>query len=169
MQIWNSLHAARWKRRTQKGHKNWPSAHHLGYIFAAKACIDNQKKKPVTQQYLLQCPHNMLNFGPLTAKTDWQVWGTQHISKGFASWLHYCSVIAERKEVHQTLQNVWPSAGLIYYIYIFGGSFPLTEFCQMQNSFCVQVMRSPVLAALLHGTLYVLCGLQEGVWLYLSW
>jgi len=36
--------------------------------------------------------------------------------------------------------------------YIFGGSCPLTEFCQVQNSRCVQVMRSPILAALLHGT-----------------
>ena len=29
---------------------------------------------------------------------------------------------------------------------------PLTEFCQVQNSLCVQVLRSPILAALLHGT-----------------
>jgi len=26
------------------------------------------------------------------------------------------------------------------------------EFCQLQNSFCIQVLRSPILAALLHGT-----------------
>ena len=32
------------------------------------------------------------------------------------------------------------------------GSCPLTEFCQVQNSLCVQVLRSPILAALLHGT-----------------
>jgi len=29
---------------------------------------------------------------------------------------------------------------------------PLTEFCRVQNSLCVQVLRSPILAALLHGT-----------------
>jgi len=51
-----------------------------------------------------------------------------------------------------TLHNVWPSAGLIYYVYNFGGSFPLTELCQVQNSLCVQVLHSPVLASLLHGT-----------------
>jgi len=28
----------------------------------------------------------------------------------------------------------------------------VTEFCQVQNSLCVQVVRSPILAALLHGT-----------------
>jgi len=42
---------------------------------------------------------------------------------------------------------------MAYVVYIhFGGSFQLTEFCQMQNSLCVQVLRSPRLAALLHGT-----------------
>jgi len=34
----------------------------------------------------------------------------------------------------------------------FGGSGPLTEFCQVQNSLCVQVLRSPTLAASLNGT-----------------
>jgi len=38
------------------------------------------------------------------------------------------------------------------YIYIFGASCSLTEFCQVQNSLCVQVLCSPILAALLHGT-----------------
>jgi len=28
----------------------------------------------------------------------------------------------------------------------------VTEFCEVQNSLCVQVLRSPILAALLHGT-----------------
>jgi len=38
------------------------------------------------------------------------------------------------------------------YIYIFGGACPLTEFCHVQNSLYVQVLRSPILTALLHGT-----------------
>jgi len=37
-------------------------------------------------------------------------------------------------------------------IYTFRGLLALTEFCQVQNSLCVQVLRSPVLAVLLHGT-----------------
>jgi len=36
--------------------------------------------------------------------------------------------------VNQTLHDVSPSPGLVNYIYIFGGSCPLTEFCQVQNS-----------------------------------
>jgi len=55
-------------------------------------------------------------------------------------------------EVNQTLHDVWPSPGLVHYIYIFRGSCPVTEFCHVQNSLCVQLLRSPVLAALLHGT-----------------
>jgi len=48
MQVWNVLHAARWKCRTQKIAKKSPSAHHRrnlsGYIFATKAQINNRKK-----------------------------------------------------------------------------------------------------------------------------
>ena len=36
--------------------------------------------------------------------------------------------------------------------YIFGRTCALTVFCQVQNSLCVQVLRFPILAALLHGT-----------------
>jgi len=28
------------------------------------------------QQYIPVRPHNMINFGPLTAEIDWRVWGT---------------------------------------------------------------------------------------------
>jgi len=47
MQVWNVLHAARWKYRTQKIAQNSLSRHHhtnlSGYIFATKARIDNRK------------------------------------------------------------------------------------------------------------------------------
>ena len=32
----------------------------------------------------------------------------------------------------------------LHYIYIFGGSCPVMEFCQVQNSVCVQVLRFPI-------------------------
>ena len=45
------------------------------------------------------------------------------------------------------------SCDVTLYIYTFsGGSCPLWEFCQVQNSLYVQVLHSPILAALLHGT-----------------
>jgi len=43
MQVWNVLHAARWKYRTQKWRKKSPSGHHRttlsGWIFASQLCI----------------------------------------------------------------------------------------------------------------------------------
>ena len=57
MQVWNVLHAAPWKCRTQKSRQKSPSGHHRttlsGYIFATKARIDNRKKL-VKQEYVLQ-------------------------------------------------------------------------------------------------------------------
>jgi len=71
MQVWNVLHVARWKYRTQKLCKKSPSAHYrttfLGYIFATKACIDN-RKKIVKQQYLL---HMSLQYGELRPTSGW--------------------------------------------------------------------------------------------------
>ena len=91
----------------------------------------------------------MVNFGPLAAEICWRVWGTPanfNAFRVFFSLLHQCRSL----DANQTL-HVWPSPGLIHYIYIFGVSCPLTEFCQVQNSLCIQVLPSPILAALLHG------------------
>ena len=51
-------------------------------IFATKACIDNRKKNLLNSNISSTCPHNMANFGPLTAavpivvleKERWSVW-----------------------------------------------------------------------------------------------
>ena len=55
-------------------------------------------------------------------------------------------------KANQTLHDAWPSPGLAHYIYTFRGSCRMTEFCPVQNSLYVQVLRSPILAALLYGT-----------------
>jgi len=73
MHLWNVLPAARWKYRMQKWRKKWKSVHHrttlLGYIFTAKACIDNQKK-PVKWQYL---PHMSSQYGELRPTSGWDL------------------------------------------------------------------------------------------------
>ena len=50
-------------------------------------------------------------------------------------------------------------------IYIFVGCSPLTEFCLVHNSLYVQVLRSPIVAALLHGTAAadVVCSMVQGM------
>ena len=149
------LRAARCKYRTQNIAKKSPSGHNSttlsGYIFATKACIDNRKKKLLSSNISSTRPHNMVNFGPLAAEIVSLVWGTPANFNGFcvlpSSLLQRCSL-----EANHTLQDVWPYPALLHYIYILGGSCRLTEFCPLQNSLYVQVLRSLILAPLLHGT-----------------
>ena len=143
------MHAARWNT----GHKIAKNRH-LGTIAQLCRAMSSQLrhvstlgKKLVKQQYLPHtCPHNMVDFGPLAAEIDPVVWG---ISANF-NWFRVLALLLQRRR--STVHDVWPSPGLVHYIYIFGGSCSVTEFCQVQNSLCVQVLRSPILAALLHGT-----------------
>ena len=70
------------------------------------------------------CSRNMVDFGPLAAEICSLVWGIPANFNGFrvlASLLQlHCS-----PEANQTLHDVWPSPGLLQYIYIFGGSCPV--------------------------------------------
>jgi len=134
------------------------SGHHRttlsGYIFTSKACIDNRKKNLLYSNTSSTCPYNMVNFGPLVAEILLLVWGTPANFNGFCVLV---SLLQQHRstETTQTLHDVWPSPGLVHYTYIFGGSCPVTEFCQVHHSLYFQVFRFPILAALLHGTLVV--------------
>jgi len=137
-----------------KNRQKSPSGHHRtslsGYVFSTKACIDNRKKLLNSNTSSIG-PHNIVNFSPLAAEIGSLVWGTPANFNGFrvlASLLHRC----RSTKANQTLHDVWPSPGLIHCIYTFGGSCPTTEFCEVQSSLCVQVLRSAILAALLHGS-----------------
>jgi len=115
------------------------------YVFATKAFPDSRKKNLLNSNNAisLTCPHSMVNFGLLTAEISWQGWGTLvnfNRFSGLASLLHRQCLT----EVNQTLHDVWPSPALVCYVYIFGGSLSLMEFCQVQNSHCVQVLCSPI-------------------------
>jgi len=93
----------------------------------------------------------MANFGQLAAEISSGVWGTPANFNGF----RVLALLLQRRcspEANETLHDVWPSPGLLHYIYIFGGPCPLTEFCHVQNSLFVQVLHSFTLAALLHNT-----------------
>jgi len=71
MQVWNVLHTARWKYRTQKSRQKSPSGHHLttftGYIFATEASIDHRKIL-FKHQYLL---HMSSQYGELRPTNGW--------------------------------------------------------------------------------------------------
>jgi len=133
--------------------KNSPSAHNRttlsGYIFAAKAFIRN-RKKVLNSNTSSICPHNMLNFSPLTAEICSLFWGIQQIWTGFASWSRYCTDVAQRRST-----NLCTMFGRLlgwYAIYTLAGDLAPTEFWQVQKSLCVQILLSPILAALLQGT-----------------
>jgi len=112
--------------------------------------------------YEAKCATQVLPMrGPLAAEIGLPVCGTPVNFNGFpvlASLLHRRG----STDVNETLHDVWPSHGLVHYLYIFGGSCPVTEFYHVQNSLCVQVLRSPILAALLHGTRIV--GVSQTLW-----
>jgi len=74
-------------------------------------------------------------FAPLRAEIGLPVRGTPANFNEFRVIL--ASLLHRRRsmEVNQTLHDLWPSPGLVHSPYIhFGGSCPLTEFCQLQNS-----------------------------------
>jgi len=75
------------KYRTQKWRKNSPSGHYRttlsGYIFAIKACIDNQKKL-VKQQYL---SHMYIQYGERLPTSGWH----RFVSLGHPSKFHWLS------------------------------------------------------------------------------
>jgi len=75
-----------------------------------------------------RCPHNMVNFGPLTAEICWRVCGTPEKFNGFdggqwpASWLRCCSDVAQRKSTE--LCTIFGRLLGWYTIYTFLGLLP---------------------------------------------
>jgi len=108
----------------------------------------------------------MANIGPLMAEISLPVWGTPANFNGFRV---LAALLQQRRspEANQTLHDVWPSPGLVHYVYIFLGSCLVAEFCQVLSSLCVQNFPHPILTALLHTTPVVasakLCGVEQRV------
>ena len=102
----------------------------------------------------------MVNFSPLAAEFSLPVWGTPEISRVLD--LGFVTALTSLNRGKPILHDVWLSPGLVHHIYIFGGSCPLTELYHVQNSLCVQVLHSPILAALLHGTQVI--GVSQTLW-----
>jgi len=107
----------------------------------------------------------MVNVGPLIAEF-FRFGSLGHPSKfQWVSRLRFVTTLPSCNESQpnfaQRLAVSW--AGTLYMD--FGGSCPLMEFCQVQNSLCVQVLHYPILAALLHGTRAV--GVNQTVAWYL--
>jgi len=72
MQIWNVLHVDRWKYRTQKIRQKfaiWAPSHNFVGLYLYNEATFRQSQKNLLNSYISStCPHNMANFGPLTAE-----------------------------------------------------------------------------------------------------
>jgi len=109
------------------------------------------EKSLLSSNILSTCPHNMVNLSPLKAEIDSGVWSTPANFNAFCvlpSLLQTTSLTGGQRNFALCLAVSYAGTLHIH----FGGSCPLTEFCHVQNLFCVQVLRFPILAALLHGT-----------------
>jgi len=126
------------------------------------------EKKLVKDQYLFHISSQNGELWPTSSWDRFRVWGTPANFNGFCI---LASLLQERRspEANQTLLfarclAVSLDATLLY---IFEGSCPLMEFRHVQNSLCVQALRSRVLAALLHCTKAAasakLCGVIQGM------
>jgi len=56
-----------------------------------------QSEKLLGINISFRCPHNMVNFGPLTVEIGSGVGAPQQISTGFASWHRCCTDVAQRR------------------------------------------------------------------------
>ena len=107
MHVWNTLHMARCKYRTQESRQKSPSGHHCTNCRAISSKINHVS---TIGKYLLSsnisstCPHNMVNFGPLAAEIILLVWHTPANFNGFcalAALLHDTLVV----DASQTLRR----------------------------------------------------------------
>ena len=126
MQVWNVLHAARCKYRTQKSHID----RHLHTIAQLCRVISSQlrhvstiRKKLVKQQYLL---HTFPQYGELQPINGWDLLASLGHTSKFHRVCFLCLLLQRCRspEANQTLRDAWASPGLLHYIYILGALAP---------------------------------------------
>jgi len=108
-----------------------------------------QSKKLLTSNISSLCSHNMANFGPITCEIRSGVCGTPANFNGFR-------VLASLHDVaHRMPTKLCTIFGRLlgcYTMYTLLAALAPNGILPLQNSLCVQVLRSPILPALLHGT-----------------
>ena len=78
-------------------------------------------------------PHNAVNFGPLATEIGSLVWDAPANFNGLRV---FASLLQRRRstEANQTLQDVWPSPGLVHYTFS-GALTPLRNFARCKIHF----------------------------------
>jgi len=155
------------------GCKKSPKICHLGTITQLCRAVSLQikhvstiaKKNLLNSNISSRCPHNMANFGPLTAEIVSLVWGTPANFSGF----HILSSLLQRcrsTEENQTLHAVWPSPGLVHYTFS-GALAPGRNFARCKihftSKFCVLLYWQHCSTALQQRASAKLCGMVQGM------
>jgi len=140
------------------GRKKSPKIRHLRPI--AQLCwavslqlrhVSTIGKQLVKQQYLLQMSSQYSELRPNGSDRFGCLRNPQQTSTGSASCLRYCRDVAHRGPT-KLCTMFGHLLGWYTIIIHFEGSCSLREFCHLQSSLCVQVVRSPILATLLQCT-----------------
>ena len=101
----------------------WAPSHNFVAPYLRNQGTYRQSEKLLNSNMSSTCPYNMANFGPLAAEIGSGVWGTPSNFNGFcvlASLLQRC----RSSKANRTLHDVWPSPGLVRYIYTSGSLAP---------------------------------------------
>ena len=112
-----------------------PKTHSSHFVvLKCEECVFlERRKKLVKQQFSSStCPHNMASLGPLAAGIISLVWGTPANVNGFGI---LASLVQRSPEANQTLHDIWPSPGLVRYVYILGAFVPLGNFARCKIHF----------------------------------
>jgi len=157
------------------GRKNLPKIHRLGTIAQLYRAISSQLrhvstigKNVVNSNISSTRPYNMVNFGPLVADICLPVWGTPANFNGFPV---LASLMQRHRstEANQTLQDVWPSPGLVHctlYMHFRGllspnGILPGAKFTASKS--CILLYWQRCCMVLEQWASAKLCGVQQEV------
>jgi len=166
MQVWNVLHAARWKYRMQKNRHLHTITQLCRVISSQLRQVSTIGKKIVKQQYLL---HTSLQYGELQPTSGWDQFGSLGTWANFNGFCILASLQRRCRspEANQTLYDLWPSPGRLHYIYIFGGFVPWRNFATCKIHFasksCILVYCQRYCTALQQRASAKLSGVVQGM------
>jgi len=155
VRIWNAglnvPRAARWKYRMQKNRHLRTIAQICWAISSQLRHVSTIRKKLVKHQYLLYVSSQYGELPPTNGRDRLASLGHpskfQRVSRlGFLT--APTSLNGRQPNFAWSLAISWTGTLCIHFL----GLLPPTDYCQVQNSLCIQVLHSPILAALLHGS-----------------
>jgi len=107
-----------------------PSHNFVGLYLRNWGTYRQSEKKLLSSNISFTCPLNMVNFGPLTAKIDWRVWGTPSYFNGYrvlAALLHGTLLVGVSQTLRRWTEGVtyirqgdhrvghWPTFLVVYW------------------------------------------------------